>query len=238
MAEYSDLQEIGTSGLQHVGGFVIDDFVGDLRGLRGAKVWREMADNDPVVGAMLFAIERLILQIDWRIEPFKENPDAVVKTKDQDNADFVEECMNDMSESWDSTLSSIMSFLTYGYAYCEIVYKKRVTSDTKDPTKRSNYSDGKIGWRKLALRAQETTWQWIFDEDGGIKGLEQMDQSAGNHGVVMIPIEKALLFRTSSVRNNPEGRSLLRNAYRPWKFKKTIEEIEAEKQNIARRRRH
>ena len=227
MAEYSDLQEIGTSGLQHVGGFIIDDFVGDLRGLRGAKVWREMADNDPVVGAMLFAIERLILQIDWRMEPFKDNPDAMVKKKDQEVADFIEECMNDMSESWDSTLSSIMSFLTYGYAYCEIVYKKRVTWDTKDPTKRSNYSDGKIGWRKIALRAQETTWQWVFDEDGGIKGLEQMDQSAGNHGVVTIPIEKALLFRTSTVRNNPEGRSLLRNAYRPWKFKKTIEEIEA-----------
>ena len=227
MAEYSDLQEIGTSGLQRVGGFVIDDFVGDLRGLRGAKVWREMADNDPVVGAMLFAIERLILQIDWRMEPFKENADAMVKDKDQEVADFVEECMNDMSESWDATLSAIMSFLTYGYAYCEIVYKKRVTPDTTDPTKRSNYSDGKVGWRKLALRAQETTWQWIFDEDGGIKGLEQMDASASSHGVVMIPIEKALLFRTSTARNNPEGRSLLRNAYRPWKFKKTIEEIEA-----------
>jgi hypothetical protein len=226
MAEF-DLQEIGTSGLQHVGGFINDEFIGDLRGLRGAKVWREMSDNDPVIGAMLFAIERLILQIDWRMDPFKDNPDAMVKKKDQDTADFVEECMNDMSESWDATLSSILSFLTYGYAYCEIVYKKRVTWDTKDPTKRSNYRDGKIGWRKIALRAQETTWQWMFDEDGGINGLQQMDPSAGSHGVVTIPIEKALLFRTSTVRNNPEGRSLLRNAYRPWRFKKTIEEIEA-----------
>ena len=54
-----------------------------------------------------------------------------------------------------------------------------------------------------------------------------MDPSAASHGMVEIPIEKALLFRTTSVRNNPEGRSLLRNAYRPWRFKKTIEEIEA-----------
>jgi hypothetical protein len=36
-----------------------------------------------------------------------------------------------------------------------------------------------------------------------------------------------LLFRASSARNNPEGRSVLRNAYRSWRFKKTIEEIEA-----------
>lgn len=54
-----------------------------------------------------------------------------------------------------------------------------------------------------------------------------MDPSGVSRGVVTIPIEKALLFRTSTVRNNPEGRSLLRNAYRPWRFKKTIEEIEA-----------
>jgi hypothetical protein len=28
-------------------------------------------------------------------------------------------------------------------------------------------------------------------------------------------------------KNNPEGRSLLRNAYRPWYYKHRIEEIEA-----------
>lgn len=227
MAESSDMRELGTSGLQHTGGFITDEFLVQLRGLQGAKVWREMSDNDPVIGAMLFAIERLILQIDWRIDPYKDDPDALVKTKDQANADFVEECMNDMSESWEATLSSILSFLIYGYAFCEIVYKKRVTWDTDDPTKRSKFSDGKIGWRKIALRAQETTWEWILDESGGIKGLKQLDPSNQYHGMVTIPIEKALLFRTSSARNNPEGRSLLRNAYRPWRFKKTIEEIEA-----------
>lgn len=227
MADKIDLQEIGTSGLQHTGGFITDEFLVNLRGLQGAKTWREMSDNDPVIGAMLFAIERLILQIDWRVEPFKDDPDALVKTKDQDVADFVEECMHDMSDSWENTLSAIMSFLVYGYAFCEIVYKKRVTWDTDDPSKRSNYSDGKIGWRKIALRAQETTWEWVFDESGGIKGLKQLDPSAAAHGTVVIPIEKALLFRTSNIRNNPEGRSLLRNAYRPWRFKKTIEEIEA-----------
>jgi hypothetical protein len=42
----------------------------------------------------------------------------------------------------------------------------------------------------------------------------------------VIPLEKALLFRTKADRNNPEGRSLLRNAYRPWYFKKHVEEIE------------
>ena len=30
---------------------------------------------------------------------------------------------------------------------------------------------------------------------------------------------QALLFRTKSRKDNPEGRSILRNAYRPWYFK-------------------
>lgn len=42
----------------------------------------------------------------------------------------------------------------------------------------------------------------------------------------MIPRDKILLFRVRPKGNNPEGRSILRNAYRPWYFKKRIEEIE------------
>lgn len=45
-------------------------------------------------------------------------------------------------------------------------------------------------------------------------------------GTFTIPIEKALLFRTKSRKNNPEGRSILRNAYRSWYFKRRIQEIE------------
>jgi hypothetical protein len=42
----------------------------------------------------------------------------------------------------------------------------------------------------------------------------------------MIPIERALHFRTRSSKENPEGRSILRGAYHSWYFKKRIQEIE------------
>lgn len=97
--------------------------------------------------------------------------------------------------------------------------------DTTDPTKKSKFNDGKIGWRKWPVRAQETHNNWLFDADGGIQGFEQVDPyGAGLH---RIPIDKGLLFRTTTVKNNPEGKSLLRTAYRPWYFKRRIEEIEA-----------
>jgi len=48
-----------------------------------------------------------------------------------------------------------------------------------------------------------------------------------NLGTFEIPLKKALLFRITQNKNNPEGRSLLRTAYRPWFFKTRIEEYEA-----------
>ena len=131
MAAQPDFQEIGSTGLQRTSGFVIDDFITNLRGVQGMRVWREMSDNDPVVGAMLYAIERLILAIEWNVEPYTEKKTDSIKRKDQVQADFIKECMDDMSESWPAMLSQILSFLPFGFAYCEIVYKKRQGPDQK-----------------------------------------------------------------------------------------------------------
>lgn len=186
-----------------------------------------MADNDAICGAVLFAIERLILGIDWRVDPYHD-PDKEPTPDDEKRATFVESCLHDMSESWESTLSGILTFLPYGWAFCETVYKKRVGPDEDTGERRSKYTDGKIGWRKVTLRAQETLWQWdIDDADGSIRGMVQQDPYSPGKGAVTIPIERALLFRTTAARQNPEGKSILRNAYRAWYIKRVIEDIEA-----------
>jgi phage gp29-like protein len=219
MPKRPDLAEIGTTGLRRTGGTVYEEFLVSLRGRRGAKVYREMSENDPVVGSILYAIEKIILRLEWTIKPASDNDE------DRDSAEFIEQCLYDMSDSWDSTLSSILSMLIYGYSFHEIVYKIRGGAATDNPTKRSNFDDGKIGWRKWPVRAQETHNNWMFDQDGGIQGFEQVDPYGA--GIHRIPIDKGLLFRTTSHKNNPEGKSLLRTAYRPWYFKRRIEEMEA-----------
>ena len=221
-----DLSEFGSTGLKHSGGTIYEEFLTNLRGTKGARVYREMSDNDPTVGSILYAIEKVILRLDWRIDPFQDkSADGETNPKDQETAEFINECLNDMSDSWDATLTQILSMLTYGYSFHEIVYKVR-GGDSKDPKRRSKFDDNKIGWRKFAIRGQETLWQWMFDEEGGIQGMIQSDPSASIY-IKPIPIEKALLFRVKNDKNNPEGRSLLRNAYRSWYFKHRIEEIEA-----------
>jgi hypothetical protein len=94
----------------------------------------------------------------------------------------------------------------------------------KDGKTRSKYTDGKIGWRKMPIRSQETLQRWVFDESGGNMGMVQL--APPKYETTFLPIEKCLLFRSTTIKNNPEGRSFLRNAYRPWFYKKRLEEIE------------
>ena len=213
-----DLTELGTSGLRRSGGFVHEEFLNQLRGRRGFLVYREMADNDPVIGSILYAIEKVVLRLEWRIDPFDDSPEA------EEVRNFIDECMEDMSDSWDQTLASILSMLVYGFSFHEIVYKIR-KGDSKDPKYNSKHVDGKIGWRKFAIRSQESLNNWMMDQEGGIQGYRQIDPAGG--GFREIPIDKGLLFRTNVNKNNPEGRSLLRNCFRPWYYKRRIEEIEA-----------
>ena len=221
-----DLTEFGSTGLKYSGGTVYEEFLTNLRGTKGSRVYREMSDNDPTIGSIIYAIEKVILRLDWRVDPFRDKTkDGETSPKDQEIAEFINECLNDMSDSWDATLTQILSMLIYGFSFHEIVYKIR-DGDSDDPKRRSKFDDKKIGWRKFAIRGQETLWQWMLDKEGGIQGMIQSDPSASVY-IKPIPIEKSLLFRVKNDKNNPEGRSLLRNAYRSWYFKHRIEEIEA-----------
>lgn len=195
-----------------------EEFLNSLQGRRGVEAYTEMADNDATIGAILFAIEMLMRNVEFNVEP-AGNTDA-----DKKAAEFVEQCMDDMERTWADTLSEILSFLTYGWSYHEIVYKRR-NGKTSSPITNSKYNDGLIGWRKLPIRAQDTLYGWEYKENTDeLIGMTQ--QAPPNFEQVTIPIDKALHFRTRSKKDNPEGRSILRTAYRAHYFKKRIEEIE------------
>lgn len=205
----------GSNGAESV---FFEEFLPELRGIKGVHAYTEMADNDATIGAILFAIEMLIRKCEFHMEPGGENE------KDKEAAEFVESCMHDMERTWADTLSEILSFLIYGWSYHEIVYKRRV-GKTTSPITNSKHADGLIGWRKLPIRAQDTLYGWDYKDDSD--DLIGMTQAPPPHfKKLTIPIEKALHFRTRSRKDNPEGRSILRTAYRAYYFKKRLEEIE------------
>lgn len=222
MAE--DLTEIGVTGLRHSFGRIQEELLVHLKGKRGLRTFREMNDNDPVVGSIMYLMKILMRRVPWIARPSDPENDEAVKW-----ATFLQGQTIDMSMTWPDFLTDALSMTYAGYSVHEVVLKER-GGRNRDPKKRSRFSDGLIGLRKLAIRGQETIDQWDIDpDDGGLRGFWQINPNigAGKARRIFIPMTKAVLFRTESNKNNPEGRSLLRNAYRPWYFKKRIEEIEA-----------
>lgn len=213
----NDSKEIGRVGQRRYGGIFYEEFLSELRGRKGAEVFTEMSNNDETIGAILFAIEMLVRQASWSVEPGGST------AKDREAAEFVKSCMDDMQQTWIDTISEILSFLTYGWSFHEIVYKRRM-GRTKDNRTSSKYDDGLIGWMKLPIRSQETLYQWEYDDQDNLIGMTQMPPP--DFGLITIPMNKAMLFRTRSRKDNPEGRSILRTAYRSWYFKRRIQEIE------------
>jgi len=210
--------EIGQTGLLRYSGYINEEFHRDLTGDRALKIYKEMSTNSATVGACLFAVEKLMRGTSFFVQPGGDSND------DLRAKDLIETSLHDMSQSWHDCLAEILTMLTYGWSYHEQVYKYR-RGPQRDVGQSSRHDDGLIGWRKLPIRSQDSRTRWEFDTSGGIKGMYQQPVTAPTE--LFIPIEKALLFRPNVHKNNPEGRSVLRTAYRSWYYVKRIEEIEA-----------
>lgn len=215
------LQELGVAGAKISGGFVHEDILPSLHGQNGVRTFTEMRLNNDIISAFMFAVEMTIRSVKFCVESDAEG------TKAQEAIEFLKGVLfDDMEHTWDDFLSDILSMLTYGWQYSEIVFKLRQGMVTDDPTRRSKFNDGKVGIRKIADRSQSTLDRWEVSNTGEILGLWQYPPN-GSIAPIFIPIEKAILFRPHQWKNSPEGRSPLRGAYRSWYFLKRIEEIEA-----------
>lgn len=211
--------ELGVTGLRRFGPYVYEEFLPALTGLRAVKIYNEMSKNDPTIGALLFAVKMLIRQVEWPVEKFSDAP------ADVQRSDFLKSCFDDMELPWSHTVAEILSMLPFGWSWHEEVFKVRAGPEFESPELKSAHDDGMIGWRKLPIRSQDSFWQWEFNDVGDVTAMIQV--APPDFRPRRIPREKSLLFRTDVTKNNPEGYSILRNAYRPWYLKNHIENIEA-----------
>jgi len=197
-------REIGVTGLKINSGYVFDEFLRELSGMQGRKKYREMADNDATVGALLMAIQMILRNIELRVDPAEDDIENFY-------AEFVENDIAGLEEGIEDLMSEILSFLVFGFSILELVYKKN--------------DDGTIGTKKAAPRSQETIDRWDLTEKGELNGLWQWPPNGGEE--IYIPATKFMHFRTVMNKGNPEGRSILRNAYKNYHFIKNIQMIEA-----------
>jgi|TARA_R110000764_G_scaffold3785_3_gene15610 hypothetical protein len=204
----------------HNGQIRADEFLPELRGKKAIRKYREMRDNDSTVGAVMYSVEQILRDVDLHVKPVDDSDAAKVE------ADYVKSVLDDMDHTLDDHVAEALSFLSYGFGWFEVVYKRRVGPKERSNKKNSKYTDGRLGVRKIAARAPWTINKFdVEQKTGDVLGIEQAVgiMSGKNY----IPVNKSLYYRTTSINGDPSGRSILRNAYTSYEYLNNIQSIEA-----------
>jgi hypothetical protein len=213
---------LGISGENTINGQIrSDEFLPELRGKKAIRKYREMRDNDSTIGAVMYATEQVLRDVDLKVCPMNDSEEA------KREADFVESVLCDMDHTLDDHIAEALSCLSYGFAWFEVVYKRRVGPTQSSDKKRSKYTDGRMGVRKIAMRAPWTVSR--FDVDNKTGDIQGIYQDGGYAGTTKhyIPSRKSLYYRTTSLNGDPSGRSILRNAYTSYEYLNNLQAIEA-----------
>jgi hypothetical protein len=195
-------EEVGRTGLKAFSGIVQDEFLVELRGVSGYKKYDEMRRNSPVIAALLLAIEQSVRGVTWSYVSDQGDNDP--------RLEFLQEAQDGLAHSWNDHIIEVLSMLPFGYSLFEVCFKRE---------------GGRLLWDKFGIRGQDTMIRWEFDEHGLPITFIQM--APPDYKWTPIPLAKCILYRTRVERNNPEGRSMLRGAYRSYYFSKNIEQSEA-----------
>ena len=214
-------QVLGVAGDNtHNGQIRADEFLPELRGKRAIRKYREMRDNDSTIGAVMYATEQVLRDVDIKVMPANDTPAA------KREAEFVESIFEDMDHTLDDHISEALSSLTFGFAWFEVVYKRRNGPKDRSKNGNSKFSDGRMGVRKIASRAPWTISKFEVDQQtGDVLGIFQ--DGSGYNQTNFIPTRKSLYYRTTAINNDPSGRSILRNAYTSYEYLNNLQSIEA-----------
>jgi hypothetical protein len=197
-----------------------DEFLPELRGKKAIRKYREMRDNDSTIGAVMYATEQVLRDVDLKVMPANDSAEA------KEEAEFVESVLDDMDHTLDDHIAESLSNLSYGFAWFEVIYKRRNGPTERSDKRRSKYTDGRMGVRKIAIRAPWTISRFDVDnQTGDVKGIYQ--DGSGYNNSNYIPTRKSLYYRTTTINGDPAGRSILRNAYTSYEYVNNLQSIEA-----------
>jgi len=196
------LSDTGRTGLPVFSGIVMEEFLRELRGISGYKRYDEMRRNSPTIGALLSAIEYSIsgtVEWGWNSELGEDDP----------RIEFLETSLSGMRQTWIQHLSECLTMLPFGFSPFAVWYRR---------------VGDKIHWHKFVLLGQDTVQGWRMNGEGDIEGLTQSAPPV--YTPEFIPINRMVLYRTRVERNNPEGRSILRNSWISYYFVKNLQNVE------------
>jgi len=204
----------------HNGQIRADEFLPELRGKKAIRKYREMRDNDSTIGAVMYATEQVLRDVKLKVVAANDSAEALAEKE------FVETVLTDMDHTLEDHIAEALSSLSYGFAWFEVVYKRRGGPNFRDYKRYSKHTDGRIGVRKLAIRAPWTVSKFDVDQKSGdVLGLYQEGSQFGRSHY--IPANKSLYYKTTAINGDPSGRSILRNAYTSYEYLNNLQAIEA-----------
>jgi len=196
---------LGVPGLTRFDRDIYEEILPQLQGRRGARVYREMRENDATIGASVFIVDSFIRQTQWMVQ---ENPSGHPQAAEA--AACLRRNIEGLRVPWTTFMSQAISFIWFGWAGFEKVYRTG--------------KDGRLEWDSFAMRAQDTLDGWDFDEHDELRGMWQL--SPPHYIRTFLPSWRMMFLRFDFMKENPEGRPLLRSAYRSWWFLKRLQELE------------
>ena len=187
-----------------IAGGVIQQPLAKLTGYQGRMLFSDMS-RDPVIGGLLLAVVHAAAAVVWEWEPHEES-------SGDGHTDFTASNFEMLKPGWPNLLiATLDTMLTFGFALYEPLYE----------------ADGnRVVWTGFSPRHPTSIVEWRTDpQTSEVTAAVQRTPNSGHHAE--IPMQALLHYRTNAATANPEGRSGLLAAVKPWYFKSQAEELEA-----------
>lgn len=188
-------KEAGTSGTAIFGGFI--DSGEKNPSLTGTNRYRTASDilaNISVVAASVRYFLNLLANPKWNVVPADDTAEAKAA------AEFVEEVMADLPDSWTRIVRRSGMYKFHGFSLQEWTAKRR--------------EDGRTGFKSLQSRPQHTIERWVTDdEDNEILGVVQRSPQTGAE--LPIDLWKLIYLVDDTLTDSPEGMGWFRHLAEP-----------------------
>lgn len=208
-------EQLAVAGFNRGGGQVTDDFLPKLNGRMGRRIMRQMMDNDETIGGVLLAMSSVYRSIEFFVDASDKEDSKSIEYKEWLEKTLFK-LMGDPrgalpDDTWNAFIDTWTDNDAFGFAWFDVWIK--------------DLPDGSIGIARLVPVSQETIEKWEIEEpEGYVSGVWQYAPNSGNSRY--IPRNRSLHLIASVNKGSPEGKSMLRTAYRPWYYKKMHLEIE------------
>lgn len=218
------LLELGYSSPSPYTSWVREEWNPKLRDKMGIQEYYKMKRLDGMVRSALRVFKTPVLSAHWFMKAASDS------TRDKNAAEWMQKGLYNMSSTWARTLEDILLMCEYGYMVMEKVLQL-------------DMSDGRLTLRKLAPRHPADIAQFLYDTNGGPKGIVMepltldttnttaplTPYSNGSHTPegVFIPIDKLAVFSLEPEAGDMRGISILRSAFKHYTYKDTLYKIDA-----------